>query len=302
MRTESTETLCPLCGEDPRPESENALIAEWVCELLGLEDYESRMIWCTACGSSFFSYRYTQKEMALLYSGYRSENYYRARYGANANEVRLEEEQMRPQWNHARGEQLSSLLQAFLTPPSSFDIAIDLGGGTGDLIPQEVPQRLVLDLSTQKLNEGVTRLENIGELCASIRNVGRNSRVLLMLIGVLEHVPCPDVLLSDAVEQLFKNESVSEIVAMLQVPHGVPKSLQKTTPEEREFGRLLIQSEHLNFLSEEGLEALVFKSLNRFQVKVSKAVAQVPSGSLQDKLAVRQSLNMHLEIWRQHEQ
>lgn len=177
----------------------------------------------------------------------------------------------------------------------SIKTVVDVGGDRGQFIPPIFPDRFVLEASQKPLIPGTKRAESLTE----VESIKPN---LVIVSGVLEHLPNPSELLREIVK-VKPPENVMYIY--LEVPSGVPKNRTmlsralsylfgtvacrsqstwvyldrysaKRKVSDKSASRIvpMRQSEHLNFFSEIGLRALVENSgaqvclIDRFRLPV----------------------------------
>lgn len=253
---------CIICS-DQRTEQAPALISPWVRDL-GIRDRLSTYNLCKNCNTGFFSKRYDENEMAKIYENYRGENYLKIRthwepwYSINYNSNHDSQD-----WIESRK---SSLTKFLLTNGAiGFNTIIDIGGDRGQYIPDLADTKIVLDISDKSTLEGVVRFATFESL---------PSADIIIYAHVLEHVSHP-------VEELNRLFSKSNYI-YVEVPYGVPvinrarksrirllahlafsmsASLwrRKTSPATGRTvssRKMITQSEHLTFFSEESMEKI----------------------------------------------
>lgn len=251
-------------------------MSPWVRELCSIRARTSSLFLCKACGSNFFSLRYTEEQLSRLYDQYRGDHYLaiRSKWEPTYDE----------RTNRSLGEDTSvieqkreSIRQLIKTHKKVIDglTFIDVGGDQGQFIPPEVKVKLLYDISSKDLVPDVHRVAELSD--------ERWSQVdVVIMSGVLEHLPSPRNVIN-SIARLVKPGTLFYI----EVPAGLPSegaSHYRLTPfliafvasfkqslwqridqwqaRERLAGRtsskrFLRQSEHLNFFSLEGIRALV---------------------------------------------
>ena len=253
---------CPLCGQESNLGA-LATISPWVREL-GIASRISKFYLCNVCDTGFFSKRYTDEEMSQIYRDYRGSNYVKLRskwepwYTQSYNNNHDSGE-----WVDSRKNSLTQFL--FSHEISSCDVMIDVGGDQGQYIPDFAVAKIVIDLSERELNANIQRVQSIKDA---------PSANLIIYAHVLEHVVDPIYEL----EQLFnKTDRV-----YVEVPYGIPeinkyrmsirkflfqqmsslhprfwaKSARPATGRSVEPMKMLTQSEHLTFFSENSFKKI----------------------------------------------
>lgn len=268
-------TQCHACGS-PLDQSTRAVVSPWVREICGIIRRSSVLLVCTACGSNFFSLRFSEEELTRLYKDYRGPQYFAVR---NKWEPSYDS-----RTNSAFGMELSvieykrSAVRKALLDGSrvvSELCIVDIGGDRGQFLPPEASRRLLFDISEKELDDGVERITSLDdEIWAQVDAV--------VMSGVLEHLPDPLIYLQNFV-QLVRPGTIF----YFEVPAGVPSD-GSTKFSRWEFGsallasrstylwrrkdqrlaalrragvtsgrRFLRQSEHLNFFTARGMQALL---------------------------------------------
>jgi hypothetical protein len=145
---------------------------------------------CEECGHRFFSYRFSDAEMARLYGEYRGEKYYLARskvepwYRRSTNRANLDTGLIK-----TRKAGLSKFLEPFLQAPKRGLVIADVGGDAGQFIPLELASAAYLiEASEQTPVQGVERVASLDAVPSSVD--------LLICSHVLEHLPHPGFFLA----------------------------------------------------------------------------------------------------------
>jgi hypothetical protein len=249
--------------------SANVVVSPWIRSLGVHGKRISKYMFCKNCVSGFFDYRYSDNEMSKIYKNYRGENYLNTRYRWEPwyNKA-FNEEHDSPEYISMRKESLHKFLINFL--PVSLKTVIDIGGDRGQYIPNfGQAESYVIESSSKKLASGVKRLASLAEI----------SRCdLLIYSHVLEHVANP----RREVQTLLQYCEYLYV----EVPFGVPTISKYRTSKSRFLLKLfascapvlwrkfskpstgrksqqgvLVQSEHINFFSENSFRELA-DSLN----------------------------------------
>ena len=268
---------CPVC-EVPATLEAMAVVSPWIRQF-GVElTRKSNYMHCLVCDLGFFDYRYTSREMSLIYSDYRGVRYTQVRnrwepwYSHDFNSAHDS-----VSWSDMRKKSLETFLGKYLssTPKS----IVDVGGDRGQYIPDLGSSKLyVLEASNKALMPGIERVGTLNE----VSEIG-----LIIYSHVLEHVSEPLIELKELLEK-------SKFV-YVEVPFGIPeinrarksrirfiiKFIASFYPSMwgkmsnpstgRSSGKgILTQGEHLNFFSVKSLETMG-KILNRsVQIEVNE--------------------------------
>jgi hypothetical protein len=253
---------CILCGEKCST-SAPAVVSPWIREM-GIRKLRSHFFHCQSCEFGFFSHRYNSKEMTLIYSGYRGQKYLKVRsrwepwysdlYNSNHDSFK---------WIESRKSAIEKFLIAYFGK-SDLSVA-DIGGDSGQFIPDFASSKYVVDPSKKDPVAGVVRVTELEDL----------PKVdLIIYAHVLEHV-------ADPVAEIKALFSKSKRI-YIEVPFGIPRITKSRKSYAELFktlfkslspklwkdatqpaaGRsnlgesILTQSEHLNFFTEHSMRML----------------------------------------------
>lgn len=194
---------------------------------------------CQKCGVLFLDYRFTDKQMASLYQGYRDAAYTRQRdhyepgYAATVSR----------DFEHRHA--YIADVEAWLSPHLPERPAVlDWGGDSGINTPFLGRHRLlhVYDISGVELLEGVERIHP--------DQFGQADYDLVVCSQVLEHVPFPLA----SIEQL-RAALGPKTLLYLEVPH---ETLMREHPGSQGLAALKRHwHEHINFFTETALRCLI---------------------------------------------
>lgn len=216
------------------------ITADW-----GLRDLRQGMAYtlcnslqCQGCGALFLDYRFTDKQMAALYQGYRDESYTRQRNHFEPGYAAVAE--------HYRGrEAYISDVEAWLAPHlPALPAVLDWGGSSGINTPFLLQHSLlhVHDISAVELVKGA---ERVGP-----EQVVKGRYDLVVCSQVLEHVSFPLALIEEIHAALGP-----QTLLYLEVPH---EALMREHPGSLDLARLKRHwHEHVNFFSEQSLHCLL---------------------------------------------
>jgi len=216
-----------------------------ITEEWGLRDIKSGMAYplcnsvqCADCGVLFLDIRFTDSEMASIYSGYREEEYvelrerfepgYRAR-----NRVILE--------GHDYTWKIEDFLSAHLPRAPK---VLDWGGDTGLNTPfkSRCSQLHIYDISAKPVVDGASRV--------NLDTVQSTRYDLIVISNVLEHLPFPSDTLSE-----IRLAMSADTVLYVEVPH---EELMIINPGSKNLAEKKKHwHEHVNFFTRESLEFLL---------------------------------------------
>jgi hypothetical protein len=264
----SRSSNCPICREFIKYKS-FAIVSPWIRERIKNNKKTSLFGICQSCFGATFNFRYDQKQMKLIYEFYRDDNYNELRfkwekwYGKEYQEGHSAEEYI-----NIRKKQISEFLTIYL--PSKVFTVVDIGGGNGELIPDDLPsnfgeiKKYVLDISDVIPIANVTKINSLSEI---------DTCDLVIYSHTIEHVTDP---IFELEEMLKHTRNI-----YIETPYGIPKTsflnksflltaffvLLSLNPKlwRNMFSlsvglkskvRILRQSEHINFFQVETLKKL----------------------------------------------
>ena len=177
---------CPCCRSIDLA-SLPAVVAPFLARYaVGAPPSRCALLECRNCDFRFFDSRLAADEIARLYSGYRGEEYFRARHRCEFWYTRKFNAGIGhdPQAIAARRQCVETLIRAHVDPQSVQSV-LDYGGDEGQFIPESLgKEKYVFELSDAVPIRGVTKIESEERL--------RGRRFdLVMLCQVLEHCSDP---------------------------------------------------------------------------------------------------------------
>ena len=279
----TTSLSCPVCFQDA-PHVQTAFISPWIRELSGTKRRKSSYRFCRLCQTGFFDYRYSYTEMNTIYEDYRGPRYFLTRSRWEPSYTRELDQALAddPEVLRFRHQMILECLALFDNRlQDSIKTVVDIGGDRGQFIPPVFPNRFVLEASNKSLVMETKRVESLTEVVSIQPN-------LVIVSGVLEHLPAPSEFLHEIAKVKSRNNAM---YIYLEVPSGVPKKrtmlsralsyisgsiacrlqpawvyLDRLSAKRRLLDKSasrivpMRQSEHLNFFSETSLKRLVENS------------------------------------------
>lgn len=193
---------------------------------------------CGECGTLFLDYRFTDEQMAALYSGYRDAAYtlQRDRYEAGYAKTMAQD--------YAHRHAYIAAVEAWLAPRlPACPRVLDWGGGDGANTPFLGKGTIhVHDISGVPVVTGAERFQP--EL------PGQRDYDLVTCCQVLEHAPWPLELIGDIAHRLSEHT-----LLYVEVPH---EHLMREHPASLKLAGLKRHwHEHVNFFTEAGLRRLL---------------------------------------------
>jgi hypothetical protein len=190
------KNICLICKNmDKNQISCGVVLSPWIRELANINESLSNYIFCNNCKIGYFTRRYSNYEMNLIYKDYRGTKYFETR---NKWEKWYDKE-------FFTNESSSSFA---LERKLMIETVLDVGGDKGQYIPdfESTTKRFVVDPSNRELAHGVKRLNSLEDI---------EKCDLILYSHVLEHVSFP---LQDIVNLLRKCKAL-----YIEVPFGKPK-------------------------------------------------------------------------------
>lgn len=237
----------------------------------------TELLACNVCQFSFFEKRFSDDEMAAMYSGYRSDDYYKVRhswepwYGRSVNDA----------FSNSSGhlDERVAFMTSILTSAglSKCSTVVDFGGDEGQFFPIiDIDNRIVIDVSNKPLRENVVRAPSLDDVSSDID--------LIVAAHIAEHVNDPVDFFRNLVKYL---KSGSHLYIEVPLDKPLVKQFHSTAKYEtflkrlstgskskfvmhdfvsglaRQFGRkipskgVVKQSEHLNYYNLHSLSLIV---------------------------------------------
>jgi len=211
---------------------------------------------CKKCGHLFLDIRFSDSEMAKLYSNYRGPDYVRLRESFESGYAVRNE-----RLNH--GVSFLDLVESFLIPYVSMPLTVlDWGGDTGVNTPflKSAEKIDIYDISDKAVIEGVGRV--------SLEEAHNNKYKLVVCSQVLEHVSFP----VDVIRSLKRCMDTNSIL-YIELPC---ENLIRASDEQANLAiRKKHWHEHINFYTKNSLQALLeYSNLTIVELRV----AEVPMG------------------------
>ena len=255
------KNICLICKNmDKNQISCGVVISPWIREMANINDTLSNYSFCNNCNIGYFTRRYSNYEMNLIYKDYRGTNYFETR---NKWEKWYDKEFFTNESSSSFALERKLMIENFIVSKINYKVetVLDVGGDKGQYIPdfESTTKRYVVDPSNRELAHGVKRLNSLEDI---------EKCDLILYSHVLEHVSFP---LEEVINLLRKCKAL-----YIEVPFGKPKInlarrlgifvpliliLSKFPKVYSKFtapnaGRLnnrnlwLNQSEHINFFEE----------------------------------------------------
>lgn len=285
---------CPACGSNQIEQRESAETALWVQQLLGGVLEPCEMTWCGSCGSSYFDQRYNQGQLEKLYSDCQGEKYNSIRYGTKDYERTRQGSFSLQTCNRGRRERIEHFLYRTGVGQQNLEIVFGIGGSTGDLIPRSACRPILIDMAPRPTDHRVQVATSIAEYFQGAERSGTfadsSPTVLVMLLGVLEHVSVPKEVLKSLRDEVRIHSPKSKTKFMVPVPAGVPEPHLNSRRS-----RDLMKSEHQTILSSEGLQKLLLQTAVGGTVSAIEELP-VPSSGFADELESGHSLNAFVDL------
>ena len=254
---------CPICNNQDLIHKLKVVVSPWIRQL-GIHKKTSKYFYCKECSLGFFNYRYSPKEMSLIYNLYRGDKYLKNRnewepwYTKDFNATHD-----RQSYINSRKKYLETFLLGNLK--SKPQTLVDYGGDKGQYIPDLGQEKsYVLDVSNNVTLPGTRRIANLNEVVTPD---------VVILSHVLEHVSNPLSMLENLLEQ--------SKVLYVEVPFGCPQpdrqkdsntkflvtlissfnprlwsGKTQASTGRKSANRTLVQAEHINFFTNETFYAI----------------------------------------------
>jgi hypothetical protein len=280
---------CPICSKNAQMIS-HATLAPWICSIFGEPRQLSKLFLCVHCDFRFFSLRYSEKQVQILYNAYRGNNYFSIRNRWEPWYQKSENNLYNPDIGIRNIERRRSLMSRELRMANvsrNFRRALDYGGDTGQFFPENVSgERYLVDISG--FNDIDSRIRTVRK----VTEIPSGSVDLVMACMVLEHVSyfelfckeVSDVMTSDGllyvelpldgfkVHKWHKSEGyrcylsflnkIPPLFILMDLISGVVRNYFRMIPV---FG-VVKQSEHINYFTKQSINSLLN---GRFDVRYS---------------------------------
>lgn len=195
------------------------------------KNIQTAVIHCSNCRIYYSEYRPTDQEMALLYDGYRNEDYQKLRQKYEPNyTVEFNESLFDPRDVDGRKEGIFNYISKYACGIDEWKTILDFGGDKGQFIPDQwrKKRRIVYEISNPDVVDGV-------ELISDYSHLQDCQPDLIMCNQVMEHV-------SDVREYFHKLICLLKVGAYLYIE--VPNERWCVDQEFVHF------HEHISFFSE----------------------------------------------------
>jgi len=184
---------CPICSQASSLIA-HGVLAPWIEEILHLPPTDSSLQKCLPCDFKFFSYRFSDEQMKILYSDYRGPRYFQTRkswefwYTEGINNFWLQ-----PKNIEIRTSRLQSTLISMGFDLEGTSSCLDYGGDEGQFIPKHIPREMsfVLDYSDKPSSSDYISISNVRDLPKPVD--------LVLCCMTLEHVSLPVELMRELV-------------------------------------------------------------------------------------------------------
>ena len=178
-----SENLCSVCGSKSNKIA-SAVIAPFIGKYAKITNSTNiNLVECSACGLIFFDKRFSKKELAKVYSGYRGKKYYEARHN--------EEPWYTKSINDSIGSNEKEILfrknmikKTFIDGGIKIPLPnlLDYGGDKGQFIPEGLAgKKYVYEISDVETVNGVTGIRKLDKKFHSFFKA-------VLVCNVFEHV------------------------------------------------------------------------------------------------------------------
>ena len=175
---------CLACGGDVKRIA-FGVVAPWIAELSGQADRElTSLLSCSSCDFTFFDKRFSDEEMEAMYSGYRSDEYYKVRNSWEPWYRRAVNDAYSDGSEHI--DERVAFMTSILTSAglTHLSTVVDFGGDEGQFFPDiEIDNRFVIDVSNKPLRNNVLRAPTLDDVKVGID--------LIVAAHIAEHVNDP---------------------------------------------------------------------------------------------------------------
>ena len=206
-------STCPICKSITQLEA-HGVVAPWITELCDkVNPCYTELHWCPECDFHYFAYRYDELEVEKIYSGYRSDRFFKIRkrwepwYNKRVNEAFSDPINNSDQIRSRRLFTENVLIAAGINP-ATLRGCIDFGGDHGQFIPTGVlkPHFIVEKNSTEKgIGSDVIFVDDINDVDLQVD--------LVTNCYVLEHMS--DL---DSIIELMQIKNSAQGCILIEVP------------------------------------------------------------------------------------
>ena len=278
--TKKNKNICLICKNMGKNQiSCGVVLSPWIREMANINDSLSNYRLCNNCHIGYFTRRYSNYEMNLIYKDYRGTKYFETR---NKWEKWYDKEFFTNESSSSFALERKLMIENFIVSKINYKVetVLDVGGDKGQYIPdfESTTRRYVVDPSNRELAHGVKRLNSLDDI---------EKCDLILYSHVLEHVSFP---LEEVANLLKKCKGL-----YVEVPFGKPKinltrklglfiplvllvskfssiyslMTNPTTGRSNRRNLWLIQSEHINFFDEESFKQIAKINAKSLSYKVS---------------------------------
>ena len=177
-------TICLACGANVEKIA-HGVIAPWITQLSGQKEPQfTALLKCNTCDFRFFEKRFTDDEMAAMYSGYRNDEYYAVRNSWEPWYRRTVNDAYSDGSDHV-DERVAFMTKILISAGlDEANIVVDFGGDEGQFFPEiKIQKRLVIDVSNKPLRNNVARVPSLEDITDHID--------LIVAAHIAEHVNDP---------------------------------------------------------------------------------------------------------------
>ena len=202
------KNICLICKKmDKNQIFCGVVLSPWIREMANINDRLSNYSLCNNCNIGYFTRRYSNYEMNLIYKDYRGTKYFETR---NKWEKWYDKEFFTNESSSSFASERKLMIENFIISKINYKIetVLDVGGDKGQYIPdfESTTKQYVVDPSNRELANGVKRLNSLEDI---------EKCDLILYSHVLEHVSFP---LQEVVNLLRKCKAL-----YIEVPFGKPR-------------------------------------------------------------------------------